>query len=167
MIFNYDANKTHFQNKGFALTLVLRVLQSLSHNKSHNGIVQNSVPLSSSRKYPYPPPPAPTGTEIPELAHRGFFSKGSDEDWGVTNKFVCFGDFVLVLSAVTLIWWFRFGCYGRYGRFVSLFRVSVHTSDPGTWVDSPGEGTKVNFCWVCAAGLSEPLSHYSLFCGQL
>ena len=25
----------------------------------------------------------------------------------------------------------------------------------------------VNFCWVCAAGLSEPLPHYSLFCGQL
>jgi len=25
MIFNYDANKTHFHNKGFALNLVLRV----------------------------------------------------------------------------------------------------------------------------------------------
>ena len=24
-----------------------------------------------------------------------------------------------------------------------------------------------NFCWVCAAGLSEPLPHYSLFLGQL
>ena len=23
-----------------------------------------------------------------------------------------------------------------------------------------------NFCWVCAAGLSEPLAHCSLFCGQ-
>ena len=32
---------------------------------------------------------------------------------------------------------------------------------------SPGRGTWVNFCWVCAAGLSEPLLHYSLFCGQL
>ena len=30
-----------------------------------------------------------------------------------------------------------------------------------------GEGdTWVNFCWVCAAGLTEPLTHYSLFCGQ-
>ena len=30
------------------------------------------------------------------------------------------------------------------------------------------EGTWVNFCWVCAAGISEPLrSHYSLFVGQL
>ena len=30
-----------------------------------------------------------------------------------------------------------------------------------------GGGTWVRFCWVCAAGLSEPLPHYSLFCGQL
>ena len=30
-----------------------------------------------------------------------------------------------------------------------------------------GGGTWVNFCWVCAAGLSEPLPHYSLFCSQL
>ena len=28
-------------------------------------------------------------------------------------------------------------------------------------------GTWINFCWVCAAGLSEPLPHYSLFRGQL
>ena len=29
-------------------------------------------------------------------------------------------------------------------------------------------GNWVNFCWVCAAGLSEPLPHYSSsFCGQL
>ena len=27
--------------------------------------------------------------------------------------------------------------------------------------------TWVNVCWVCAAGLSEPLPHYSLFFGQL
>ena len=30
-----------------------------------------------------------------------------------------------------------------------------------------GGGTLVNVCWVCAAGLSEPLPSYSLFCGQL
>ena len=30
-----------------------------------------------------------------------------------------------------------------------------------------GGGTWVNFCWLCTAGLSEPLPHYSLFCGQL
>ena len=28
-------------------------------------------------------------------------------------------------------------------------------------------GTWTNFCWVCAAGLSEPLTHYSLFCGLI
>ena len=27
----------------------------------------------------------------------------------------------------------------------------------------PGGGTWVKFCWVCAAGISEPLPHYSLF----
>ena len=30
-----------------------------------------------------------------------------------------------------------------------------------------GGGTWVNVYWVCAAGLSEPLPHYSLFFGQL
>ena len=29
-----------------------------------------------------------------------------------------------------------------------------------------GKGTWVNFCWVCAAGLSEPLPHYSVFSSQ-
>ena len=31
---------------------------------------------------------------------------------------------------------------------------------------APRGGTRVNFLWVCAAGLSEPLPHYSLFCDQ-
>ena len=34
----------------------------------------------------------------------------------------------------------------------------------------PGEGgggTWLNFCWVCAAGLSEPIPHYSLFYDQI
>jgi len=30
----------------------------------------------------------------------------------------------------------------------------------------PPGGTWVNCVWVCAAGLSEPLPHYSLFCSQ-
>ena len=34
---------------------------------------------------------------------------------------------------------------------------------PGGW----GGGTWVKFCWVCAAGLLEPLPHHSLFCGHL
>ena len=29
-----------------------------------------------------------------------------------------------------------------------------------------GGNDSVNFCWVCAAGLSEPLPLYSLFCDQ-
>ena len=29
-----------------------------------------------------------------------------------------------------------------------------------------GGDTGANFCLVCAAGLSEPLPHYSLLCGQ-
>ena len=32
----------------------------------------------------------------------------------------------------------------------------------------PGGGdTWVNVCWVCAAGLSEPLPYYGLFFGQI
>ena len=36
-------------------------------------------------------------------------------------------------------------------------------------IDSVGGegGTWISFCWVCAAGLSEPLPHYGLFFGQL
>ena len=30
-----------------------------------------------------------------------------------------------------------------------------------------GRGPWVNVCLLCAANLSEPLPHYSLFCGQL
>ena len=30
-----------------------------------------------------------------------------------------------------------------------------------------GVCTWVKFCWLCAAGLSEPLPHYRLFCDQL
>ena len=31
----------------------------------------------------------------------------------------------------------------------------------------PREGTWVNFCWLCAAGLSEPLPHHSISCGHI
>ena len=37
---------------------------------------------------------------------------------------------------------------------------------PGRIPWKPGGVTLVNFCWACAAGVSEPLPHYSLFCGQ-
>ena len=32
-------------------------------------------------------------------------------------------------------------------------------------LEGGGGGTFVNFCWVCAAGLPEPLPHYSIFLG--
>ena len=38
----------------------------------------------------------------------------------------------------------------------------------GDWLacrDPGEEGTWVNFRWVCAAGFSKPLPHFSLFCG--
>ena len=44
----------------------------------------------------------------------------------------------------------------------SFIEKSFSSLNPG-W----GGGTWVKFCWVCAAGFSEPLPHYSLFCGQL
>ena len=36
-----------------------------------------------------------------------------------------------------------------------------------SWGPGGGGGTWVNFFWVYAAGFSDPLPHYSLFCGQL
>ena len=51
-------------------------------------------------------------------------------------------------------------------RAVSVINASLSLEgarNPG----GGGGGTWVNFCWVCAAGLSEPLLHCSLFCGQL
>ena len=51
--------------------------------------------------------------------------------------------------------------------------IETHLSLVVQKVDSaPGNGgggvrTWVNVCRVCAAGLSEPLPHYSLFFGQL
>ena len=46
-------------------------------------------------------------------------------------------------------------------------RASVHEKKGDFGPKKPRGATWVNFCWVCAAGLSEPLLHYSLFCGQL
>ena len=60
----------------------------------------------------------------------------------------------------------------------SLFVLSQHVPfSPAWWFCTTpsiygargggGEGPWGNFCWICAAGLSEPLPHYSLFCGQI
>ena len=39
----------------------------------------------------------------------------------------------------------------------------LHTASPG----KGGGVSWINVCWVCTAGLSEPLPHYSLLCGHL
>ena len=54
----------------------------------------------------------------------------------------------------------------------SLFVLSQCVPfSPAWWFWAGGgqgrRGTWSNFCWVCPAGLSEPLTHYSLFCGQI
>ena len=41
--------------------------------------------------------------------------------------------------------------------------VGLNVAESGDKAQEPGGGTWVNVCWVCAAGLSEPLPHYSLF----
>ena len=46
-------------------------------------------------------------------------------------------------------------------------RASVHAKKGDFGPKKPRRVTWVNFLLVCAAGLSEPLAHYSLFCGQL
>ena len=47
----------------------------------------------------------------------------------------------------------------------------THGNSGGRLLKQGGGGgagvTWVNFCCVCAIGLSEPLPHCSLFCGQL
>ena len=47
--------------------------------------------------------------------------------------------------------------------------VQAQVKTIGTWGGGGGRvgDTWIKFCWVCAAGFSEPLPHYSLFCGQL
>ena len=78
----------------------------------------------------------------------------------------------------------------RQGFDISWFKLAssyhcyvkshtCHNSSPISWPVSSYDpvirviqkrnrgGTWVNACWLCAAGLSEPLPHYSLFFGQL
>ena len=48
------------------------------------------------------------------------------------------------------------------------FISSRHHEISSVYHQSLGEGvgTQVNFCWVCTAGLSKPLPHYSVFSSQ-
>ena len=45
----------------------------------------------------------------------------------------------------------------------------IHRKMVVRYAHIPGEegATGVNFCWVCTAGLSESLPHYSLFCSHI
>ena len=58
---------------------------------------------------------------------------------------------------------------GRVEGKCSCFSENVKCMVQNPWVGEGGgggAGTWVNFCWVGAAGLAEPLPHYGLFCGQ-
>ena len=44
--------------------------------------------------------------------------------------------------------------------------LGLQARPAGAGGEGGGLGTWVN-CWVCAAGLTEPLPHYRLFCDQL
>ena len=56
-------------------------------------------------------------------------------------------------------------------KLYAIKSVLSHQSAPIVQQSTPrvggGGGTLVNVCWVCAAGISEPLPHYSLLFGQL
>ena len=56
-------------------------------------------------------------------------------------------------------------------KLYAIKSVLSHQSAPIPQQSSPrvgvGGDTLVNVCWVCAAGISEPLPHYSLFFAQL
>ena len=56
----------------------------------------------------------------------------------------------------------KFPCMGQFSSFCVL---GVNNED--NYTGGGGDGTWVNFCWICAAGLPEPLPNYRLFCGQL
>ena len=46
------------------------------------------------------------------------------------------------------------------------FQIHVHQDLCDTGLGGGGIAW-VNFCWAFAASISEPLPHYSLFCGQI
>ena len=46
------------------------------------------------------------------------------------------------------------------------FEIDIMLGPPGGGGGGGGV-TWVNFCWVRASDLSEPLPHYSLFCGHI
>ena len=50
------------------------------------------------------------------------------------------------------------------GHVIGHFKFNLYYGGGG---GGGGLRAWVNFCWVCAAGLSEPLYHFSIFCGHI
>ena len=50
-----------------------------------------------------------------------------------------------------------------------MTNVHLNSAKKNNPTNIPGGGGGIGliFWWICAAGLSDPLPHYSLFCGQL
>ena len=68
-----------------------------------------------------------------------------------------------ILDLISLL--IRFIISIQISSMASFWRVAISRGLGGG--GGGGGGTWVNFGWVCAAGLSEPLPHYGLFYGQL
>ena len=97
-----------------------------------------------------PAAPLAIGPEVFRAPH----IKGSPNE----NKHIGNGYFLAIIKSVSFVY------------LSSLAVAAFDRTDRGQYTRSPPGGrgeTWVNFCWVCAAGLSEPVLHYSLFCGRI
>ena len=75
-------------------------------------------------------------------------------------------------GALTLqIWaWYVLEPHPGGGGAIPVYGLDRYVLLDGVWFlgfPSGGGVTWVNFCWVRAAGLLEPLTDYSLLCGQV
>ena len=69
--------------------------------------------------------------------------------------------------SVSLFTWYLHGYIHDLSNTEQGSIILAFRKQPSLLAPRPEGDTWVNFCWVCAAGLSEPLPQYSLFCGQL
>ena len=65
------------------------------------------------------------------------------------------------------LWWLVLENWGAIRPGNEVDTAETYPGRSGMKPGEVGRVTWVNFSWVCAAGLSEPLSHYSLFCFQV
>ena len=104
------------------------------------------------------------GEEIERCVSALFIVQG--KPWGHTSSIVlpllvsCKGSHGDRNRALCFCYYYFF-LYFFISLLIDFYSYNVQAS-PGPW-----GATWVNFCWVCTAGLSEPLPHYSLFFGQL